>query len=259
MIPDAHCHLDQVDDPGRAVEEAAAAGVGPILAVSMDAGSAEIVLRMRQRYPGQVLAGIGLHPSRVPELTSEQMEHELRRLEALLPGADFVGEVGLDHKDALEQRDRARQREALDRQLSWAASHRLPVNLHSRRADREVLEAAIAFRERTGLGCLMHWFTHSKKLSRVCAVNGIFISPGPSILDDPKSAEVAGSIPRSILLVETDSPVVYGAAGPARPAWARQVLIRLADLHGIDLELLEQSISSNFERYWSGGDAPPNT
>ena len=249
MIPDAHCHLDQLDDADGAVAEAEAAGTGPILAVSMDSISAERILILRQRHPGLVLAGIGLHPSRVPEILPDEMRHEMRRLEALLPSADFIGEIGLDHKDALTEEDRARQREALSIQLGWAEECRLPVNLHSRRADREVLEAAIAFRERTGLGALMHWFTHSKKLARLCALQGIFISAGPSVLIDPSTAGVAAQIADAILLVETDSPVEYGAQGPARPSWAPRVLARLAELRGVTSESLVRIVGGNLSDY----------
>ena len=66
------------------MSEASAAGVGPVLAVSMGAVSAERVLDLRKRSPGQVLLGVGLHPSRVPELSTEAQESELRALETTL-------------------------------------------------------------------------------------------------------------------------------------------------------------------------------
>ena len=249
VIPDAHCHLDQIPDPDRAAEEAAEAGVAPILAVSMDAPAAEAILGLRERHPRLVLAGIGLHPSRVAEVSPAEQERQLRGLEGLLPQADFSGEIGLDYKDALTETDRARQREALDLQLGWAARRGLPVNLHSRRADRDVLNVAIDFHERTGLGCLMHWFTHSRKLARLCVERGIFISPGPSILIDPRTAVVARAIGESILLLETDSPVRYGAEGVARPAWTARVLAHLARLRGTGVETLGRLVCGNLERY----------
>ena len=249
MIPDAHCHLDQLADPERAAHEAAEAGVHPILAVSMDSVSAEAVLRLRDRLRGLVLAGVGLHPSRIPEIAADEQERELRRLEALLGGADCVGEIGLDYKDAATDSDRARQREALDRQLEWAAARRLSVNLHSRRADREVMEAAIAFHEKTGLGALLHWFTHSKKLVRRAAQHGVFVSSGPSVLIDARTVDVAREIDEPVLLVETDSPVEYGAEGAARPVWAARVLERLATARGTSAKDLATIVRRNFDRY----------
>src|SRR5262245_2358358 len=163
-VPDAHCHLSRLLDPERAVEEAVASGVSPVLAVSMDATEAEAVLALRERLRPHVLAGVGLHPSRLVELSADEQEGHLRRLEVLAAEADCIGEIGLDWKDAPDAALRRRQSEALDRQLAVAAAHRLPVNLHTRRADRELVERAGRFRADTGLGALLHWFTHSRKL-----------------------------------------------------------------------------------------------
>lgn len=253
MIPDAHCHLDQLADPDAAVAEAWEAGVGPIVAVSIDRRSAESCLALRDRHRGAVLAAVGLHPSRLLELSAVEQEAELRGLETLLGDADLVGEIGLDYKDAVSEPERARQRDVLDRQLGWADPFRLPVNLHSRRADREVLDAAVVFRERTGLGALLHWYTHSKKLARRSAAAGVFVSPGPSVLIDPPTAEVARVIDDPILLVETDSPVEYGAEGAARPVWARRVLERLAALRDGSVEELERIVAENLRRYLDSG------
>jgi TatD DNase family protein len=252
VIPDAHCHLDQVPDPDSAIDEAAEAGVGPILAVSMDAASAERILELRERHTGRVLAGVGLHPSRVAEMSADDQEREMRVLESLVAHADFVGEIGLDYKDATTVEQRGRQRDALARQLEWASTWGRPVNLHSRRADREVLDAAIAFRQRTGRGAVMHWFTHSKKLARLCAEHGIFISAGPSVLVDPRTRDVAAAIDMSILLVETDAPVVYGGEGEAHPAWARRVLENLAEARQVPPDELDRLVGENMKRFFAG-------
>ena len=249
MIPDAHCHLDQLADPEGALRAATDAGVGPILAVSMDAASAERVLELRARFGPMILAGVGLHPGVIPGMSAEEQVRQLQRIEGLLPQADFVGEIGLDHKDAVNDTDRARQREALELQLSWAAGRRLPVNLHSRRADREVLDSAIGFHQRTGLGALMHWFTRSDKLARACAASGIFVSAGPSVLVDPRTAATAARVDSSILLVETDSPVEYGSHGPASPAWAARVLDSLAETRGVSRHELASEVGRNLARY----------
>jgi Tat protein secretion system quality control protein TatD with DNase activity len=127
------------------------------------------------------------------------------------------------------------------------------VNLHSRRADGDLVAAAAAFRGRTGLPVLLHWFTHSRKLVRRCAQEGLFVSVGPSIGYDPRQAEVARGVAAELLLVETDSPVVY-AGRPARPAWAVDVLAALARLRRQDPEALATQVAANLDRYLGGGN-----
>jgi TatD DNase family protein len=251
-FPDVHCHLDQLPDPAAAVRDALAAGVGPILAVGMQRGSNRRTLALAARFPGAVLAGVGLHPSEIPALDAAQLEAELAFVRDRLAEAAFLGEVGLDYKDAPDEAQRSRQRDALRRQLEWAAALRKPVNLHCRRAERDLLEIAAEFGRRTGLGVNLHWFTHSAKLARRGAEAGLFISPGPSILHSPEQAEVARGIAPDLLLLETDSPVEYGGE-PARPLWAQRVGLHLAALRGESPPDLAARLQDNLRRYLGGG------
>lgn len=237
-----------MEDPEKDLRDAEAAGVGPVLAVAMGTQDGERGLALQRRFPGAVLAGAGLHPSRVPELDDAALAVEIAGVERQAPEAAFIGEIGLDFRDAPGDAQQRRQREVLETLLDLAERLRLPVNLHTRRADRELLEAAAAFTRRTGLPALLHWFTHSRKLARRCAEEGIFISAGPSVEIDPRQAEVARSIHPDFLLVETDSPVEY-AGRAARPAWARRVADSLARIRGEDPDALREALAANLRRY----------
>lgn len=251
QIPDVHCHLDQLPDPDQAVREAVAAQVGPVWAVGMHAASSRRVLELRARHPGEVLAAVGLHPGEIPALDEAALGRELEFVRTHLAAADALGEVGLDYKDASDEPQRARQRAAFAQQLEWAAEFRKPVNVHCRRAEREVLEACGAFAQRTGLGVNLHWFTHSAKLARRAGALGLFISPGPSILQDAAQAAVAAVVADDFLLLETDSPVAYGGEAAA-PAWAARVAQKLADVRGTPLAVLAALLQSNLRRYRAG-------
>ncbi|MBI3450351.1 MAG: TatD family hydrolase [Acidobacteria bacterium] len=247
-VGDAHCHLADLPEPDEAVAEARAAGVSVLLAVSMTPDDALLTLDLKRRHPGVVLAGVGLHPSRVPGLTDEQAAAELGLVAERVKAADFVGEIGLDYRDAPDSVDQRRQREILDRLLDVAERARLPVNMHSRRADGEIVDIAAAFTGRTGLPALLHWFTHSRRLARRCADAGVYISAGPSIQIDPTQARVARAIDPDLVLVETDSPVEY-AGVRASPAWAQRVAQALAAARGESPDRLRERLSANLGRY----------
>jgi TatD DNase family protein len=247
-VHDAHCHLDQLDDPGRAVERARAAGVHRILAVSEGIDSAAKVLDLKARHGPTVLAGLGIHPMFSVRLSDEEIEQGLRFIEAHLERADALGEVGLDYKHAVTDEQKAFQHALLGRLLDLAKAAEKPVNLHSRRAERATMNRAIAFTRETGLPALMHWFTSSKKLIRICAEEGVFVSAGPSVLFNDHACEVSKHIPDDLLLVETDSPVPFGGK-PAEPAWVMQVAQKLAEIRGIPLADLEAQLNENFARY----------
>ena len=247
-IPDVHCHVDLLDEPERAIEAALEAGVCPLLAVGMQQASSERLLELRQQYPEKLLVAIGLHPSEIPALDATEVQAELDFVESALARADALGEVGLDFRDAADEMQRDRQREALTLQLQWAARERKPVSAHCRRAEHEIVDRLAEFVEGTGLGANLHWFTHSEKMARICGERRIFISPGPSILHSDPQATVAAMVEAAYLLIETDSPVEFEGE-PAQPEWARQVAARLAEIRGMSFEDLATLLQDNFRRY----------
>jgi TatD DNase family protein len=248
LIPDAHCHLDELDDPEGVVRAAREAGVGPLLVVGMDRVSSEKTLAMRAELGDAIRTGVGIHPSYVPEWDDARVEAELRYVAETLPTVDCLGEVGLDYKDAVTPEDRARQQALLDRQLALAVEHRKPVSFHCRRAERPSVARAVDFARSTGLGINLHWFTHSDKLARKCGEAGVYISVGPAILWRPDQAAVAAIVHPDFLLTETDCPVPFNDES-ARPAWAARVARKLAELRGEPLDELAARLARNFRRY----------
>ena len=71
MLTDTHCHLDQLDD--SALSEAADAGVTAVVAVAQEAESMRAVLDLAARWPGQVFAGLGIHPCVVTDRGFDQL------------------------------------------------------------------------------------------------------------------------------------------------------------------------------------------
>lgn len=247
-LTDSHCHLDQFRPPEPVLEAAAEAGVDRLVAVSEDVASMEAVLDLAGRFPGRVLPGLGVHPVTVTQRGLEGVEPDLELIASRLEEAAVVGETGLDHKWAVTPDQQAEQVRALERHFELADRHRKPVNLHSRRCPRQVMEAAAAFHRETGLNAQLHWFTHSKKLVRICNDEGLFISVGPSVISDPAAAAVACEIDGSLLLLETDAPVPIGGA-PGHPRRVREVAEELARLKGVDIEDLGDLVERNWTRF----------
>lgn len=250
-VIDAHCHLDQLEHPETALDRARDAGVEKVLAVTEGVESGRIALELKASFPDRVLAGLGIHPMFSVTLSPEDVEQGLRFIEDNLEHADVVGEVGLDYKHAKTDSEREFQNAMLTSLFDLAKAGKKPVNLHSRWAQRQTMNRAIEFKRQTGLNALMHWFTSSKKLIRICAEEGIFVSAGPAILFNEKAYEVACEIPENLLLVETDSPVPFGGK-PAEPAWARKVAEKLAEARAVSMDQLEAQLIENFDRYIRG-------
>lgn len=255
MLTDSHCHLDQLDDPPTILAEAAAAGVGRIVAVAEGPASIPRVLELAGRHPGSVLAGVGVHPVPYLDMSADEIEAYLAELPELLQRAAVLGEVGLDFLHAADEETRGRQRAFLEAQFEAAARAGRPVNLHSRRAERQTLEAAIAFRRRTGLGAQMHWFTRSRKLARIAGAEGIHVSVGPSLVDSEATAAVVAEIADDLLLLETDAPVPIGGL-PNHPRRVAEVAAAVAAVKGWDLDETARRTEENLERFLAGATGP---
>jgi TatD DNase family protein len=248
MFTDTHCHLDQLQTPGDALRRAREAGVHRVVAVSEDEKTVDLILQLKARYPDQVLVGVGLHPMLVPERSRESVYQALEKIEIVAQRADVIGEVGLDFKYAKTGDQQKFQRLVLDRQMTIAAINKKPVNLHSRWALRETMNAAIEFTRDTGLGAQLHWFTQSKKLIRLTNRVGVYVSVGPSIIHSKEARSVAASVDRNLLLLETDSPVPFDGT-PSEPSWVAQVAKVVAELWQCDIGEVSRQTELNFQRY----------
>ena len=247
-LTDTHCHLEDFDDVGGLVQKAAGCGVMRMVAVGQNRRTMRIALDRASEYPGTILPALGIHPAFVTRQSCEETEGDFDFLSENLSAAVALGEVGLDFRWAESDKEKLHQQELLERQFALATEGAKPVNLHSRRCPREVMERAVAFHRDSGLNALLHWFTQSKKLVRVCNDEGIFISVGPAIIHEERSQAVAAEIATDLILLETDAPVPIGGS-PGHPCRAREVAEKLAELKGMSLPDIAALTEANFTRY----------
>ena len=191
---------------------------------------------------------VGVHPNHVDE------EPRYDDAEALGDYANHpkcvgIGEAGLDyfHKKA----DPNRQRRSFEVQLAVASELGLPIIIHSRDADDDMiamLDATACARPITGV---MHCFSSGARLAEKALEIGFYISFS-GILTFKNAdwlRDIAKNVPLDRLLVETDAP--YLSPEPVRkikrnePAYVIHTLNRLAEVVGVDAETLAQTTRKN--------------
>ena len=91
---DSHCHLEEIENPGLAIEKAKSLGVVAIIAVGSDYQSNNQVLKMAEEYRGFVYPALGMHPAR---LAGARINQNLGFIEDHLTEVKGIGEVGLDY------------------------------------------------------------------------------------------------------------------------------------------------------------------
>ena len=247
-LTDTHCHLEDFDDVAGLVQEAAGCGVVRMVAVGQNRKTMQKALDRASEHPGTILPALGIHPAFVTRQSREETDGDFDFLAGNLSAAVALGEVGLDYRWAESDRQKLHQQELLERQFALAVEGAKPVNLHSRRCPREVMERAVAFHRDSGLNAQLHWFTQSKKLVHVCNEEGIFISVGPAVIHEERSQAVAAEIATDLILLETDAPVPIGGC-TGHPRRTREVAEKLAELKGVSLPDIAALTETNFSRY----------
>ena len=249
MLIDTHAHLDDdrfATDLLVVLERAQAAGVGAVLAVGTTAASSSACLRLAEQHP-MLRASVGLHPNHVAEAKPGAWD-ELVRL-ADHPLAIALGETGLDrHWDFTPF---PLQEENFARHLDLSRKTGLPLVIHSRECDADMLRMLRADFDRHGPLCaVMHSFSSGPETATACLEMGLFISFA-GMVTYKNAAElraVAAMVPAERILVETDCP--YLTPVPHRgkrnePAHVTFTAACVAESRGETFEVLAEQTTRN--------------
>ncbi len=252
MVVDSHCHLASeafAGDAEAVIGRARAAGVAGVLCI-LDATSDEEADRaaaLRGRWPALSTA-VGVHPHHAGRFAGDAASSEAvlaRRLDDVA-GVVAVGEIGLDYHYDFAPHDV--QREVFAAQLAVARARDLPVVIHGREAEDDILAV---LRESGQTRGVFHCFTGDTAMARRALDLGFHVSLS-GILTFPRAEslrEVARYVPADRLLVETDSP--YLAPVPYRgkrnePAWVARVVEALAGERGWPVPDAASRTTGNF-------------
>jgi len=264
LIVDSHCHLQDQQfeaDRGDVVARAAAAGVSALVAPATDGASAGRALELARRT-GTLAIGVavGVHPN---DLEAADRWSAIEDL-AAEPEVVAIGETGLDYYRGAERAPE--QRALFARHLDLAARRGLPVVVHNRAADQDVLAALSDWSSGVaGRVAVLHCFVGGPALAERALALGCYLGYGGPLTF--KSAadlrETARVVPLERALVETDAP--YLAPTPHRgqrnePAYARLVVARLAEILELDFREVAAQTRDNALRVFGdrlGGAARP--
>jgi TatD DNase family protein len=251
MLIDSHCHLDYYTESeiGDIILRAREASVGEMVTIGTRMAQAVKVKALAERY-SCVWGTVGIHPHNAGELPLPSAE-DIAGL-ADHPRIIGIGESGLDY--FYDKSPREVQQEGFRRHIRAARLSGLPLAIHARQADADILRILHEEREAGGpFDFLLHCFSSTRRLAEESAKIGAYVSFS-GILTFPKSEEIraiARDLPAERLLVETDAP--YLAPVPVRgkrcePAMVAHTAKALAELRGMEIAALAELTTANFRR-----------
>lgn len=265
-IVDTHTHLDGEEfdeDRSEVIMRAKEAGVGMVFLPAIDVKTSEAVLKLSHEYPGYAYPMVGLHPEEVKADWKEQ----LKKIEAILDEhltavdglngikykSDYIaiGEIGLDFYWSREFEKE--QLEAFEKQVEWSCETRLPLMIHCRKAQNEMLHILRKWKDKLP-GGVFHCFTGNQQEAKelleydnfVLGIGGVSTFKSSHLREDLPAA-----VPLERIVLETDSP--YMAPVPYRgkrneSAFVVQVMKTLATAYGVSEEEVAKVTNQNVER-----------
>ncbi len=266
-IVDTHSHLDAEEfdeDRGAVFARAQEAGIGAVFLPAIDVRTTRAVLELSQQYPGYAYPMIGLHPEEVKDDWKLQLgilkeildQHSSTYEEGRVAVSDFiaVGEVGLDYYWSRDFEHE--QLEAFEEQVKWSVETRLPLMIHCRKGQNEMVHLLRQY-EKELPGGVFHCFTGNPKEAEellrfdkfVLGVGGVSTFKSSHLRED-----LPASVPLDRLVLETDSP--YMAPVPYRgkrneSAFVVEVLKVLAQAYGVSEETMAQATNDNVARIFA--------
>jgi TatD DNase family protein len=251
MLIDSHCHLDFPDfapDLPDLFGRAKAAGVGGFLTICTHVSKFEQVHKVARDWnqSHNVWCTVGTHPHHSEE-PGEQIDSAALLQAAQNPLVVGIGECGLDYY--YEHSPKAEQKAAFTAQMEVAMAANLPVIVHTRDADEDMMAMLKAAGPK--LRGVLHCFSSSRKLAEAALELGFYISFS-GILTFNKSddlRETAKIVPLDRVLVETDAPFL--APVPLRgkrcePAFVAHTAAKLAEVKGVSVEEITTRTTDNF-------------
>ncbi len=267
---DTHIHLDGEefdDDRDAVVERAREAGATRLFVPAIDLKSVDTVLNVCCRYPGFAYPMIGLHPEEVKADWREVLAEIKKRLQSLLcspsplnppsspitpsPTAPIaIGEVGLDYYWSREFEHE--QLEAFEEQVCWSVETGLPLMIHCRKAQNEMVALLRRYEKELHSG-VFHCFTgNAHEAAELLRFEGFALGIG-GVLTFKKSnlPETLKSVPLDRIVLETDAP--YMAPVPHRGKrnesyFIPHIIEKIAEVYGVSPETVATTTTATVER-----------
>ena len=250
---DTHCHLDGEEfaaDRDAVVQRAREAGCARIFLPAIDAASCQTVLDVCRQYPDYCLPMLGLHPEEV----RDDWRAQLAQIKSLLtPPSTLlaIGEIGLDYYWSREFEQQ--QLEAFEEQVRWAVDMQLPLMIHCRKAQNELV-AILKKYVKDLPGGVFHCFTGNEQEARQLLEFPRFVLGigGVSTFKKSHLPEVLPAcVPLDRIVLETDAP--YMAPVPMRgqrneSSFIRHIITRLAQAYQVSEETICEETNKNVAR-----------
>ena len=246
MLIDSHCHLymgSWAKNLDIVLARAKERGVGKIICPGIDIDSSWRSVAIANKYK-EVYAAAGIHPHDAENAPADFI-NQLRDILAQ-PKVVAIGEIGLDYYRNISDADT--QRTVFKKQLQLAKDMDLPVIVHNRNADNDIIRIIRQVGQIRGVA---HCFSSDLTTAKILIDLGFYISFAGNVTYIKSGlSEIAKDIPLDRLLIETDAPFL--SPRPYRgkenePSRLKYIADKLSESLGVAYEIFALATKNNTE------------
>lgn len=250
---DTHIHIDAEEynsDREEVIARAKETGCAAVFVPAINLKGLDGLLKVCSQYPDYAYPMIGLHPEDV----REDWRDTLERMRGLLQNDNrfiAIGEVGLDYYWSREFEKE--QLQAFETQVKWSVETRLPLMIHCRKAQNEMVQILRRYEGKLP-GGVFHCFTGNEEEARqLLSFNRFMLGIG-GVLTFKKSHlpdVLPSAVPLERIVLETDGP--YMAPVPLRgqrneSSFIPHIIEKVAECYGVSVDDVARQTTFNAMR-----------
>jgi len=209
MLIDSHCHLphkNYSETLNKILSDAKDFGVEKFITVGTSIKENTKVLEIANKYPN-IFCSVGIYPHEDKSIPITELKTSLEENLKLSKKIVAVGECGVDISEWKNGRSLEDQLEIFEMQVEFAKEHRVPIIIHDRNGDEQVLKILNRSSD-TNLCGVVHCFDSNWRFAKNILDLGFYISFS-NLISYPKKdgvLEVVKKVPMNRFLLETDAP-----------------------------------------------------
>jgi len=256
ILVDVHAHMDFPEftkDLPQVLERAEAAGMAAIVSQGVHDSSNRKVLELAHKWR-LLKPALGLYPLNAPNVTvkeenddfdrhSVSVDDTLKLIRAHAKEIIAIGEVGIDLKFS---DDEQHQVENFTKILQLSNAIRKPVIIHSRKAEKLVLDILEDAKHRNAI---LHSFSGSRKLIARAVDLGLSLTVTSNAQRAQHFQMIAREVPLDRLFTETDAPYLSPVTGERNePQNVKHAVAVIAHEKRLTPDEVARAIYMNYQR-----------
>ncbi len=228
-LVDAHCHLEEI-------KEYTPKDVLPVTCgYSHTSNLRNIDVAKKLKIPFV----LGIAPQTAIKQDLKELDDWTETIRNTKPNA--IGEIGLDFHWSKGDEDVKKEGIVFKRMVDLAEEMKLPIVIHSRKAEKECLDYLKERKFKHGI--MMHFFSGTENIAMSAVELGAIISITP--LHSKERRKVINAVPLENIVIETDAPYVVRT-----PEEVIQSAQYVSEVKGLDLETVTKQTAINAAKFF---------